>query len=800
MKKITTLFYAALAVLTVASCSKQEMPVNETTQSLTREITCSLSATKTSIDGEGKTLWTRGDKVWFSDGTNSEIVTVADEFDGRQTCKFTLSNAQLISASKIYAVYPSTAQNGVSSGVVNFKIPAEQDGTFANANISTGVTEGSDLQFNNVAAILKFTVPEHVAYVKFVNGTTITKVNTAGNAGTYYAAVAPGTYAAGFKVIATSDNSLASQEVVTSADKLIAVNDLLNIGTIGSAMIEIGGSGTASEPYELSNSAHLEALSASVSGGNNMAGKYFKVMNNISGVITPIGAYVGETDFHFRGDFDGNNKTITLNINGIKYCGLFGNVGAGANIHDLVLEGSVISSEGTSAALAGCVNAGTDGAAIKNITNNATVSSTGLRVGGIVGYIDGSATIKDCVNNGKVSVSSYGVGGIVGFSNGSQTYPISLVDCRNTAEIGGTYSVGGLVGEAIWTTITRTFDNLNFSNSGKITGTAAGPLEIYGSAGGVVGSTRNANIIDSANSGDIVGVKNVGGIAGTLYWTNIEGSANAGKVSGVSQLGGISGNIYNRGQVTDCRNYAEIASSSSACGGIVGAILKPKGSFTSTFNMCYNQGPITGTFWVGGIVGYFNASANVDTGSLKIMNCDNAGTITATRNDKDGGEVAGGIIGGSYGVYGSLSVYNSLNTGNVYYSVASHKALYIGGIIGRLQNGTVENCYNSGEVKLKSGTPTPGYLDRLGAIAGSPEGSTTIKNCYYLTTATSQPKGTHASLTGTATDVIGTNDGVSLASSVTVGSYTGTNVVEALNAYAYEIYTPWIAGPKLASD
>ncbi len=102
-----------------------------------------------------------------------------------------------------------------------------------------------------------------------------------------------------------------------------------------------GGNGTEGDPYIISTAAHLSALASNVNGGNDYSGKYFLVTEDITS--TAVTTVIGKYDSFFRGNFNGNGKTIKLNISVGQYewGALFGYISGGANIHDVVVSGNV---------------------------------------------------------------------------------------------------------------------------------------------------------------------------------------------------------------------------------------------------------------------------------------------------------------------------------------------------------------------------------------------------------------------------------------------------------------------------
>ena len=244
----------------------------------------------------------------------------------------------------------------------------------------------------------------------------------------------------------------------------------------------------------------LAALAQSVNGGKDYSGYTIKLTKNIdlNGIEwTPIGTATNQ----FRGTFDGNGKTIgNLKISSGGFIGLFGYVGAGAEVKNVALVGANVS--GTervgaligkitgNATISGCstdatsVVAGSDsntggliGEAVtgtitlKDLTNNASVTNTKsgtARAGGIIGQITSSAivTIDNCQNNGAVSAANGYAGGIVSaYQNGSLT----IKNCTNNGTLTGAHK-GTLV--AWFTTVKQ----LTIETSGEASGDMIGEI------------------------------------------------------------------------------------------------------------------------------------------------------------------------------------------------------------------------------------------------------------------------------------------------------------------------------------
>lgn len=189
----------------------------------------------------------------------------------------------------------------------------------------------------------------------------------------------------------------------------------------GQASVEFAilnpGSGTETDPYVILNTEQMDALAASVNGGDDKSGLYFRLEADLdySGkTYTPIGT----KDNRFRGHFDGIGHSISnvvINQQSQTYLGLFGYVGTGGTVTNLVLgSGSAITG---SSLVGGIVGNAAAGVTISGCSVNEGVTITGDSfVGGIAGSCI-SGTFNNNLNLGTVSGSNY-VGGFCGYSYG----------------------------------------------------------------------------------------------------------------------------------------------------------------------------------------------------------------------------------------------------------------------------------------------------------------------------------------------------------------------------------------------
>ena len=220
---------------------------------------------------------------------------------------------------------------------------------------------------------------------------------------------------------------------------------------------------------------------------------------------TPIGTS-GNT---YKGTFDGNGKTITgLTVTGSdEYAGLFGFIGSGGTVKNVVLEDVQITSDNSSGlaggvagyswgniencSVSGSVSSnstaggvvGTQlGGSITGCSSSATVKGT-QKAGGMAGATNGGASLTGCYATGEVTLESSGsdnyfAGGVVGNNGGIST----LTACYATGSVSGSGSgtiyVGGVTGDNLASTLTACYHA-----NGTVSGTGSGTIYTGGVAG-----------------------------------------------------------------------------------------------------------------------------------------------------------------------------------------------------------------------------------------------------------------------------------------------------------------------------
>lgn len=277
------------------------------------------------------------------------------------------------------------------------------------------------------------------------------------------------------------------------------------------------------------------------------------------------------------------------------------------------------------------------------------------------------------------------------------------------------------------------FEDVNFDVS--YTGYAESSYNAYDSLGVIAGT--NSGVIQSCYVSGIVdgNVEALGGIAGINSGT-IRDSYNAAIILGGStifeiQVGGITG--YNTNRIESCFNLGDISTDAPQhfqwVGGIAGensgTITKSynqgkvagedytagivslnKGSITST----YNEGHVWGELFVGGIVSYNYGGT--------IQYCYNTGYIETPL------QCAAGISARNYE---NGRIYNCFNTGTIHGKGPGRTNCYAGGIVGDQGKGSIQTCYNVGNIVLDYS----GSLCYGGTIIAYLYGGS-VSDCYGL--------------------------------------------------------------------
>ena len=380
---------------------------------------------------------------------------------------------------------------------------------------------------------------------------------------------------------------------------------------------------------------------------------------------------------------------------------------------------------------------GRSGGAVSSATaSGATTSNTvsTAYVGGLIGSAEGAGSITDGTASGAVSsastTSAY-VGGLVGYASSG-----SLIRGTATGNVSGGLYTGGLVGQFI-----------NSSGATIQNADARGNVSGRGDVGGIVGlASGNGSMSASTATGAISSSDSVsysvGGAAGYFaLGGGMTGIAATGNVAGGTYVGGVVGYYYTAAALSGVTSTAATVRGSNYVGGIVGI------STAATMTGLTSAAAVTST----GTGGAAGGLAGQTGGAVS--------SSTATGNVTAAGD-AGGLIGFAYGT-GALSTLRA--TGNVSSTATS---AYVGGLIGRVNSGSLDDGRASGAVSGGNYTGgLIGYFDATGNITNSQaSGNVSVSVSSHV-----------GGLVGQATGA-GSFDNVSATGTVTsthTGSYAG---------------------------
>ena len=233
-------------------------------------------------------------------------------------------------------------------------------------------------------------------------------------------------------------------------------------------------------------------------------------------------------------------------------------------------------------------------------------------------------------------------------------------------KVSGNDTVGGIVGYVANGGILE-----NLTNYVTVSGNAT--------LGGIVGNAENqaSTVLNCVNYGNVTGSSYIiAGIAGS-GGHDIKNCVNYGNITSTASdcVGGIAGSTKNTGKIENCYNYGTVKARGKAAG-IAGQANKP-------IIGCINYGNVSGTWALGGVVGFVDTNATVT-----ITNCVNNGNINATSTG----------IGGILGIYyeaatgtGSVTITGCLNNANVKgtWGVGGIAGDTLGEIIGCVNNGSI---------------------------------------------------------------------------------------------------------------
>lgn len=350
-------------------------------------------------------------------------------------------------------------------------------------------------------------------------------------------------------------------------------------------------------PIQISTCQGLQNINLDVTAAYELSGDIDCTFDtqNVGGAL-----YNGGSGFlpinSFSGTLDGKNHTITgLKINrpGVS-AGLFRDITTGT-VSNIELISVNITGNSTVGALAG-----SNGGTVTNSSSTGTVSGSDV-IGGLIG--SSSTALTGLHSSATVTGTANSVGGLVGTATSTISNSYATGNVSGGAASG---FVGGLVGQA--------FDSVtNSYATGTVNGTnTTGGLIGYSSSAGVSASNSYA-------TGSVTGGDNTGGLIG--------------QADGTVTLSYATGNVLGTNAVGFFNDGNEV-------GGLIGLA---GGDVSNS----YARGTATGNFYVGSLIGLFNATT--------VSTSYGTGLVT-------GNSSVGGLIGATFTGVGSYAYWDKTTT------------------------------------------------------------------------------------------------------------------------------------------
>ena len=726
MRKIS-LFAALVVAMTAVSCVKENaFETVDGPVAFTAEFTeASTKAVLKPGETSSKVEWQAGDEVSVFAGVENHKFTAGSA--GAVTDLTTSDN--VATCDKYYAVYPYSETATIAESVITTVLPAEQvavKGSFA-THLAVAQSVSNKFAFKNVCGLVKVNVSsDNVTKVVFEGNsgevvaggiavtvadapswtavaeqgaTSVTLLPAEGKttieAGDYYFAVLPQTFAAGFKVTShKNDGYVVERNVATEVT-------VARSGMIAGKSFGISGKGTEAEPYVIMTVQDmLDMRTLAKLGGET----WFKLGADID--MKGVKNYIPvnfDQNFERKIHFDGDNHTIdNFYNNNSSYASLFGVLYG--SLKNLKVTNAVIEGKSVAGIIGGYIGTTDMPATVENVTvTNATVTSTSDRAGGICGHAKGATfknvsfqgavtttyTAKESRSGGfvgqaesssftgcSVDASVKGASNDLGGFAGKTTAEVAFTDCNVKVVLESSVveknRAGGFIG---WNSTTKTtINNCHVLHGSSVTDVSARTVKGNGNFAGFIGYADNAGTLleISNSSADVV----------------VDAKKLAPQNGGFIGACGYASTI----NITNCSAAGEVRSAQNYSGGFIGYV---SSSPVITITGCNYNGTVTGASAVAGLVG------GIEGGTVKISKSYVRGTVTNTAHN------AGGLVGLDNGV---LTVENCWSDLTINQTAGQYGA----GIVGGVQKAVViKNCYTIGHMNVSRGA---------GGIAGQIKG------------------------------------------------------------------------------
>ena len=603
MNQTTIMLLCAGLMMTAAACSNDPETENVAPQGQRTQMsfTATSAETRTALVDKTKVHWQEGDEIqMYTQDKTGDLSTDGKFTTAESGPAVTFTGEATADAEKYFALYPSSAANGIfsdgSAKNILLKKPDIQTATAGSfdpaANISLAESaDGETFRFENLCGLVKFSRPttsnrEIVrATLHGNNGETLTatgikfpdkildsengkdKIVLEGEITTgtdYYFVVRPVELTQGF-YITFLDKDGAEYLVKGTKRASIKAGHILNLGELNLEAVEKNfeynyetNTFTVYTETGLRNWAEAVRMESAEIDGKKVDMTATNCILEADITLTKEWTPVGSGDnskekLVYTGTFDGKNHTISgleitkaiyVSTDYGSYTGFFGMM-RNAAVRNVTFDSPSVTN-GSAGVIAGYA----ENTEIENChARNATIigkseAKRGVHdAGGLVAHASKGVRILNCTVTGSVTSQKVTIiGNIQNYSG----------------------PVGGIVGQAKEITVSGCHFN------GLLT--TEGMMKSY--AGGIIGklySDDNTSIEGCTANVTIKAHEYIGGITGeTLENTRIAGSASSGTLTGESRCCGLIGSGYNNVSGSYSTSTCQSTSTSVKAGSLFG--------------------------------------------------------------------------------------------------------------------------------------------------------------------------------------------------------------------------------------
>ena len=165
--------------------------------------------------------------------------------------------------------------------------------------------------------------------------------------------------------------------------------------------------GTQNNPFLINNISDWYSFAKSIESGTTYEDSYIKLTDDIGSSEAPAAILIGTYSYNFKGNFDGNNHTVTISYNS-----------TGSNSYIAPFRY-------------------VDGATITNLNITGSVNSAGVGTSGLIGFATGSVAITNCKNSVVINSSYSGQAKNGGFVGCAQNFELEISNCAFTGKMLG---------------------------------------------------------------------------------------------------------------------------------------------------------------------------------------------------------------------------------------------------------------------------------------------------------------------------------------------------------------------------